>query len=410
MQDGVTYSAYGEGAKPALYGSPENGSGAEKWSLVPGSENIWVYYKELPECGTVVFNDAEAAIKVTPYKANGQYVMPDGSGEPFDYHTALSENLSFYSEDMHFLFSDTAFETKADCKLYLRCDEGNPGQLYGSIEFCAWTDSKPDSPDKGLIVPDAEGACNEIVMDNIEIKYCGIYGVNARGATLTVQNCMVGWIGGCVASYADGEPIRLGNCVGCYHNIDGYTVKNCYLYQAYDAGVSNEGDVNDYRVYDRHENVTYESNLIEYCTYGVEMFIACEKAGAGVYMKNIRITDNMILHSGYGWGHQRPNQDWDAAIQMHTYPYEFIDVSITGNTLYQSRTALIICWAGNENRPVFSGNTYVQDNLGYLTFYRGVGVDREQYPTYIYDYSAADTVRDILGDTSAVVAPLSYPK
>lgn len=32
-REGITYAAYGTGAKPAFYASPENGSGAEKWTL-----------------------------------------------------------------------------------------------------------------------------------------------------------------------------------------------------------------------------------------------------------------------------------------------------------------------------------------------------------------------------------------
>ena len=47
---GVTYSAYGEGEKPGLYGSAENGGGAEKWSLWYEGEDgrkIWVYYRPM---------------------------------------------------------------------------------------------------------------------------------------------------------------------------------------------------------------------------------------------------------------------------------------------------------------------------------------------------------------------------
>lgn len=53
-KSGVTYSAYGEGPKPEIWGSPENGAGAEKWSLMPGTDNIWVFYKELQDCGGIL--------------------------------------------------------------------------------------------------------------------------------------------------------------------------------------------------------------------------------------------------------------------------------------------------------------------------------------------------------------------
>lgn len=38
--EGVTYSAYGDGDKPRIYGSPEDGTGAENWPLLEGTTNI----------------------------------------------------------------------------------------------------------------------------------------------------------------------------------------------------------------------------------------------------------------------------------------------------------------------------------------------------------------------------------
>ena len=55
-QNGVTYSAYGEGAKPGIYGSPENGADPSKWSLMEGTDNIWVFYKEIMDCGDIVLD------------------------------------------------------------------------------------------------------------------------------------------------------------------------------------------------------------------------------------------------------------------------------------------------------------------------------------------------------------------
>ena len=39
-QEGVIYSAYGEGAKPNIFASPENGADASKWSLLDGTDHI----------------------------------------------------------------------------------------------------------------------------------------------------------------------------------------------------------------------------------------------------------------------------------------------------------------------------------------------------------------------------------
>ena len=43
-----------KGNKPGLYGSVENGGGAEKWSLWYEGEDgrkIWVYYRPMLDCG-----------------------------------------------------------------------------------------------------------------------------------------------------------------------------------------------------------------------------------------------------------------------------------------------------------------------------------------------------------------------
>ncbi len=47
--DGVTYSAYGEGEKPRIYGSPENGASGAKWSLWYDKKGvkIWKFYKDI---------------------------------------------------------------------------------------------------------------------------------------------------------------------------------------------------------------------------------------------------------------------------------------------------------------------------------------------------------------------------
>lgn len=59
----VTYSAYGEGAKPAFYGSAGNVSGEENWSLMEGTDNIWIYKEPVHDSGTVVYNEGEVIVQ-----------------------------------------------------------------------------------------------------------------------------------------------------------------------------------------------------------------------------------------------------------------------------------------------------------------------------------------------------------
>ena len=71
--DGITYSAYGEGAKPIITSSPENGAGAEKWQLVYEGENgtrIWQFYHDLTDIASIVFDDDSVAERVYEWCAS----------------------------------------------------------------------------------------------------------------------------------------------------------------------------------------------------------------------------------------------------------------------------------------------------------------------------------------------------
>ena len=83
-REGVTYTAYGSGDKPKIYGSPENAASPEKW--IKETENIYRYYKPLKsDVGTLVFNDGEEhAIKaILRTEADGK-TFNNTTGEPFN--------------------------------------------------------------------------------------------------------------------------------------------------------------------------------------------------------------------------------------------------------------------------------------------------------------------------------------
>lgn len=79
-QENVTYSAYGEGEKPKLYASSENGGGAEKWLLHyegEKGEKIWVYYRDMAECGGIVLNGSTMAGREYAFWENGGWMKLD---------------------------------------------------------------------------------------------------------------------------------------------------------------------------------------------------------------------------------------------------------------------------------------------------------------------------------------------
>lgn len=62
---GVTYSAYGRGEKPRIYGPPYDAAKKGEW-IETSTANVYMYSEELPDdVGTLVFNSGdEVAIKV----------------------------------------------------------------------------------------------------------------------------------------------------------------------------------------------------------------------------------------------------------------------------------------------------------------------------------------------------------
>ncbi len=79
---------------------------------------------------------------------------------------------------------------------------------------------------------------------------------------------------------------------------------------------------------------------------------------------------------------------------------------IQENILYQSGNYLVLC--GAEKKPAFSGNTYVQDDLGGLCLWStGTGSARG-LDEYLFNSAAETIIRDIIGDTTAIVPKRSY--
>lgn len=145
-REGVTYSAYGEGQKPEIWGSPENGTGGEKWSLLDGTDNIWVFHRQLQDCGGILLGeDTVAKKKMAFWDDDTKTYLDVGNDQQFSNEVLeAAEVLDLTTlEDLYFFnyieyenpVLNQAPEFGAFGTLYLRCDEGNPGEIYDSIEF-----------------------------------------------------------------------------------------------------------------------------------------------------------------------------------------------------------------------------------------------------------------------------------
>ena len=353
---GVTYSAYGEGEKPRLYRSPENGAGEEKWSLVEGTENIWKFYKAMPDCGLIVFNDGEShGYKMTPSYVDGNFVDAYDRKTVVDPKVYLENDLEYVNLANSIMSGNVPKVGSSACtgELYLRCEKGNPGKVFTDIEF--------NIPEHVI----ANGGSNYTTYDNLCVKYGGFHGIGSGTCKgLTVTNCEFGWIGGGSMHYeTDGSFGRYGNAIEIYGGCEGFVVDNCYIYQAYDCGPTHQlaaGGTQSLLMND----VIYSNNLIEYCTYSIEYFLGKPSVSdeeAYRMQNNILIENNVCRYAGFGFGEQRPDTGTAAHIKGWDHYNPAQSFIIKNNVFDRSRHMMIHCGAGKKEwLPSFSDNVWIQ--------------------------------------------------
>ena len=355
-KSGVTYGAYGEGAKPAIYSCHRNYAKfvEETWSKIDGT-NIWKVYTPRSDAGSVVFNHGEAVgIKrfgvwdgtYTNGKKNySGFITPENVGEN------LTENFEYYHDHRNGV-------------LYLYYDnEGKaPYEVYSDIEIC---------PRDGVIrVPTGT---EDILINNLSIKYTGFYGVSVREYTKNVRvtYCEFGWIGGCqwyFDTYEEGS--RIGNAIEFWETTTNATTDHNWIYQVFDAGLSPQGiGGDDESVY---KNLRMTNNLVEYCSYGIEWF---DRNGYGETERyystwdGYYIENNILRFAGYGFGrHRKDGSQTVANINGWNWTYPdpdpdtyYSDLNpnkkfslIIRNNIFDcsAQHSIYWCWSNDSFQPV----------------------------------------------------------
>ena len=342
-KEGIIYSAYGEGPKPIMNGNVEgNGAGESNWTLVEGTTNIYKFKKNMLDVGNIIYNDGEKTVEKVSPKVSGSQLFVDG--EIFDPKTSLKKNDTFISAYNN-VQNGLVYLTSDKATLYVRCDEGNPGELYKSIEFA--------THNHAII-----GSASNVIFDNLSIKYAGAHGIGSIGGShnVTVRNCEVAYIGGTAQNYNKGNIIRYGNGVEVYGSCDGYYIDNCYVHQCYDAGVTHQISISSGACLEK--DVAYTNNLIEKCIYNIEYFLGKPDNDSARLMQNILIKDNLLAKSGTGWG---MNPSRSASIKGWDHYNRAEDFVIEGNTFFMDfRNACDLSCDMASWMPKLKNNTYCQ--------------------------------------------------
>ncbi len=401
----VLYTAYGEGAKPEIYASPENGADSEKWFLVHEDTAtgalIWQYANtDLRDVGTLVLNEGEGfSIKEHPSSKGSEFFVRGTKNKTkFDWKKELDRNFEHFHA-ANSAASDVILIDQARGPLYFRCDNGNPGKVFDSIEFNV----------KDHII---KIGGDNVTIDNLCLKYTGAHGISSGNVkNLTVTNCEIGWIGGSIQSYnangnSDGSSTRYGNGVEVYGSCDGYTVHNCYIYQCYDAGVTHQLSgrtlVGDYH----EDNIEYSNNLITDCVYSIEYFLGVPEGDASLIRegKNVLFKENLLRRAGFGFGSVRP----DTGNQRHirsggsVSQDRFSNFRIEGNIFDRAVEELVDTSCEYKVHTAdYEGNTYIQGIGNNLYTHSTSGKGR-------MDIASPYAISNVLGDKTARIYYVDY--
>lgn len=319
-KEGVTYSAYGEGKKPNLYGSKRNYADPALWEMTD-AENIYRLKTEVVNVGIIGFDLSDEYGNWEDGEWGKKQMVGYG---PFSSYADLKEDLHFYSD----------LETNI---LYVYSDKGNPGERFSVIEI-------GERHNEIL-------AASNITVDNLCIKYCGAHGVGTgTSENITVKNCIFAWIGGGIL---DGKTTRYGNAVEIYGGCDGFTVVNNWIYEMYDTGITiQHGGAGDCS----QKNVNFSGNLVERCHWALEYYNAGKEGNKeidGIVMK-----DNICRYTGYGWGSAH-RKNVSITLQSCGITENVKNFVVESNIFDRTYGAHLGLRAGGDKHVVLKNNTYV---------------------------------------------------
>ena len=416
-KDGVTYAAYGSGEKPKFYGCHRSLADAGIWEEVDVEHHIWKCTEKMLDAGTLVFNEGqEHSRKLIPTYKYGKFVCREDETKVFHMAEEMTADLDLYwhfdaklttspSKGENFPIPDLHSED-AYGELYLRCDRGNPGNVFDTVESVARTHLF------------CVGEAADVRIDNLCIKYVGMHGVSAGlySKGLHVTNCEIGWIGGSIQDYQGTDPnypegrrgsvTRFGNAIEVYGGCEDYVAANNYIYEVYDAGITHQVTTSEKVIM---KGIRYTGNVIEKCVYGIEYFLDQIEGEHESCMEDVDIKDNFIRLSGYGWGQQRHNIHTPALIKGWSYVNTARNYRIHNNIFDRCAYRMLHLVALKDKYcPQMYHNTYIQYLGGAIGQYGG---NEETEPKMLrFDDQAEEKIVTVIKEQDPKVYYISQPE
>ncbi len=318
LVSGVSYGAYGSGEKPVISGSVKNYADQNLWSSNDGK--IW----ELAlgeEAAHIVFDGGK---NIGVRKPSLEAIIADG-----DY------------------YHDTE-----NGRLYLFLTQCNPGSYFKSIEI---------STTQYLILSNgsAQDLIENVTIENISFKYAAMHAMSLIcSKNFSITNCEFGWIGG---AYSGTDGNRTGNAIQFTSIAEACVASNNYFYEVFDAAITFQGFSEN-----QYTDLTFESNLIEYCSTGLEFWAATANQNTAdpyAQIENIAFNNNILRFGGYGFGGTQRKVNADQGfIVKRDYAYgenQLVNINITNN-IFDSSNGYFFNTANTNEELNISGNAYYQ--------------------------------------------------
>ena len=387
--DGVTYSAYGEGEKPIITESTENGSGAEKWNLIyedDTGKRIWQYYRDMRDVSRLILNDGEVLTpRVYEYYNENGYISCEATGwwqheaEGVTLKDSLLPLEESMSEDLTIISRPVRLEPEHNWingevgPLYLRCDKGNPGELYQSIEFTEYQLN-------GII----QLRASDVVFDNISFRCNGSAymkpgweGTWKEIENTVIQNCEFAYGGCCVTFYekregGDAAVVPQGD--GIYSIVRNTTIQNNYFHDGPTTSATYEADIDDKDAVDGYyyclDNVIINTN-------GIRLDSTSD---ALKYLDSVKICGNQVWNTGRMDNGKYVYSEGSLVLMPNNYGECVIEDNVFyGTENGHATNALLDIFLydfedAGYTRPRFGNNVYVQyagRNFGDFLFHHG---------------------------------------
>ena len=307
-QNGVSYSAYGTGAKPRVFKAYNAMQGT--WVLTD-TPNIWRYEQTFDDTdiGNVVFNDGA-------FCGQRKFSVED-----------MTENLDFFISNQYAKVADT------ENKLYLRCEAGNPQDVFSQIDI-----SRAGS----IILIAGDG--HDIAVNNLELRYAQDIAFMRGGKNISFSYCVCGWTGGTV--FDNSTKLRYGGGAGGWLFCENYSFEYCHIYEQWDSGVTPQYNWRDEKA-GVFKNFTTTDCLFEGCEWTLEYYHT-QKTVTDNGFDNMQFNYNICLDGGRGFGsNTKERTESSAYVKSWGHENTCVNCAITHN-IFDRAAALSLEIIGHD--------------------------------------------------------------